>query len=131
MAVLGLNHINIVSADVDRTVRFYETLLDLSRVAIPVAGLAGGGCWLVDARNDPVIHLQRHDPARHGEGRAGGPTGAIDHVAFTCDGHARIVERCAGLGITPILRDFRDTGFRQIVVSDPNGVVLELNFAGD
>jgi hypothetical protein len=35
------------------------------------------------------------------------------------------------MGIEPVRRDFPDAGFRQVVVRDPDGVVLELNFPGE
>jgi len=132
MPVTGLNHLNIVSADLDGTVAFYHALLGLERAEVPVAGAAaGGGCWLTDAEGQAVIHLQRFDPARHGSGRSAGPTGAIDHVAFNCRGHADIAARCAAMGLAATLREHPEAGFRQIVVTDPNDILLELNFVGD
>lgn len=130
MRVAGLDHVNIVTSDVDGTVRFYADVLGLTRAVNP--GLPAGwqGCWLCDPQGAAIIHLQGYNPARHGAEQAPG-SGRIDHVALACTGFAAMLERCAALGIEPRVNDRQFGDLRQIFVTDPNGVSLELNFAGD
>ena len=59
------------------------------------------------------------------------PTGSIDHVALACDDFAGIVRRCEELGVAHRVNDRKDADLRQVFVTDPNNVTLELNFAGD
>lgn len=88
MAVKGLDHITIITADLAETVRFYEHLLGFRLGGRPEGiGIAGG--WLLDADDRPIIHLLAFDPVRHGAAeRRSTPTGSIDHVAFACDDFA-------------------------------------------
>ena len=125
MQTKGINHVNIVTADVDGTVRFYAELLGLRAGQRPQM-IGVQGAWLYDANDHPIIHLLGRDA--QGEDKT--DTGAIDHVAFTCDDYDGALERCGALGLEHLTRDFPDANFRQIVVTDPNAVMLELNFAG-
>jgi hypothetical protein len=42
-----------------------------------------------------------------------------------------MLERCAKLGIEHRVNDRKFGDLRQVFVTDPNNVVLELNFAGE
>ena len=127
MQVRGLDHVNIIADDLDATARFYQQLLGLN-----LQSPAGGGRWLHDAAGRPIIHLMAHDPRRHGTlDRKSMPTGSIDHVALACEGFAATIERCERLGIAHRVNDRQFADLRQIFVTDPNNVLLELNFAGD
>ncbi len=130
MQVNGLNHINIVSADLDATVDFYEKLLDMTArpLAMAPAGLAGR--HFVDSQGEAIIHVQAYNPERHGDPR-GGPTGTIDHIALNCVGFEATCQRCDELGIAYRVNDRQFGDLRQIFVTDPNNIALELNFAGD
>ncbi|MCB2061544.1 MAG: VOC family protein, partial [Novosphingobium sp.] len=37
MRVNGLNHVNIVASDIEKTIRFYETVLGMRAAEIPMA----------------------------------------------------------------------------------------------
>ncbi|MEO6091476.1 MAG: VOC family protein [Novosphingobium sp.] len=132
MQVNGLNHVNIVAADIDATVRFYETLLGMPAEPTPNMPAGYAGRWIRDANAQPVIHLQAHNPERHGP-RADPlpPTGSIDHVSLTCEGFAAMLERCEELGVPYRVNDRQFEGLRQVFITDPNNVQLELNFTGD
>lgn len=136
MRVSGIDHVNIVAADLKRTVAFYGALLGLKRTAIPLMDRARTGCWLTDEAGQAVIHLQAHDPARHGPLRsagdvAGGDTGAIDHVAFVCSDFDAMLRHCREAGLTYRVSEPAGVNFRQLFVTDPDNVLLELNFNGD
>lgn len=131
MQIKGLDHVNIIAADLDETTRFYETVLGFRYGGRPAEMNFPGG-WLYDQDERPIIHVMMYDPERHGEtARKAMPTGSIDHVALACEGFAGMIERCEALGIAHRVNDRKFGDLRQIFVTDPNNVSLELNFAGD
>lgn len=132
MRVNGLNHINTVAADLARTVQFYQTVLGMRAEEIPMAPAGFAGRWIYDQEDRPIIHVQAHNPDRHGPlDESGRTTGSIDHVALTCADFAGMVRRCEELDIEHRINDRRVGGLRQVFVTDPDNVVLELNFPGD
>jgi catechol 2,3-dioxygenase-like lactoylglutathione lyase family enzyme len=131
MPVNGLNHINIVTGDLARTVEFYESVLGMEAKPLPMATPAGfEGRWITDSQGQPIIHVQAHNPDRHGE-RQEGPTGTIDHIALTCADFAGTKARCEELGVDYRVNDRQFGDLRQVFLVDPNNINLELNFAGD
>lgn len=132
MRVKGIDHVNIIAADLEETERFYEAVLGLrpQRMDAMLPGFEGR--WLFDADERPIIHLMRFNPERHGEDeRRAMPTGSIDHVALACEDFAGTIRRCEALGVEHQVNDRIYGDLRQIFVTDPNNVKLELNFAGD
>ncbi len=127
MTVQGLNHVNIVTGDLAATCDFYERVLGMEARPIPVVIPGLVGRWIFDAAGEPIIHVQSHNPERHGPLR-NGPTGTIDHVALVCSDFAGTQARCKELGVAARVNDGQFGGLRQIFVTDPNDVVLELNF---
>jgi catechol 2,3-dioxygenase-like lactoylglutathione lyase family enzyme len=130
MQVNGLNHINIITGDMAATVGFYDALLGMTAHPIPAAPAGFDGRWIADAAGNPIIHVQAFNPERHGELKTG-LGGALDHVALTCEGFEATKARCDELGIAYRVNDRQFGNLRQVFVSDPNGVSLELNFPGD
>jgi catechol 2,3-dioxygenase-like lactoylglutathione lyase family enzyme len=134
MPVKGVNHVNIIADDLDETCRFYGDLLGFERGEMPgaVQGAMGGfkGAWLLDDARQPIVHLMAYNAERHA-GRDRAATGAIDHVAFTCEDFAATLRRCEELGVEYRINDRQFGDLRQIFVTDPNNVSLELNFPGD
>lgn len=131
MSVRGLDHVNIIAADLDETARFYESVLGFKYGGRPSEMNFAGG-WLYDENDRPIIHVMTFDPERHGDqDRRAMPTGSIDHVALACADFAGTVRRCEELGIPHRVNDRKYGDFRQVFVTDPNNVTLELNFAGD
>jgi catechol 2,3-dioxygenase-like lactoylglutathione lyase family enzyme len=131
MSVRGLDHVNIIAADLDETTRFYESVLGFRYGGRPSEMNFAGG-WLYDENDQAIIHVMTFDPERHGEAeRRGMPTGSIDHVALACVGFADMVRRCEELGVAHRVNDRKYAELRQVFVTDPNNVTLELNFAGD
>lgn len=129
MRVEGLEHVNIVAADIGRTVAFYEKVLGLEAREIPVAPKGYPGRWIYDEQDRAILHVQVHDPERHGpleEARA--TTGAIDHVALACTDFDEMRRRCDAMGLEYRVNESPKMNFKQIFVSDPDNVLLELNF---
>jgi len=131
MQVKGLDHVNIIAADLEETTRFYEGVLGFRYGARPAEMNFAGG-WFYDAEDRPIIHVMTYDPARHGDQeRRAMPTGSIDHVALACEDFAGTLRRCEELGIEHRVNDRKFGDLRQVFVTDPNNVTLELNFAGE
>jgi catechol 2,3-dioxygenase-like lactoylglutathione lyase family enzyme len=131
MAVKGVNHVNIIANDLDETAQFYGDLLGFTRGETPGAAMGFKGAWLLDDTGQAIIHVMAHHAERHADLDRGSATGSIDHVALTCDDFAGTLQRCEALGVEHAVNDRKFGDIRQIFVTDPNNVKLELNFAGD
>lgn len=133
MQVSGIDHVNILTKDLDATASFYERLLGLTRTEN--AGIAMGfrGAWMRDEAGNAIVHLVWKDPAsdRYDGYDPGQPTNAVHHVAFRCEGFAAMRDKLDALGEEYRVNDRQYGSVRQIFLVDPNAVNLELNFAGD
>lgn len=128
--VKALDHVNIQTHDVAGTARFFTDVLELRAGAMfPGADMASV-TWMFDADNRPLVHITL--PGMTFAEDAGRPlqpdTGALHHVAFECEGHDAMLARLEALGLAFRTRDIAAIGLRQVFVTDPNGVLLELNF---
>ncbi len=128
MLIKGLNHVNIVTTDLDKTAAFYETVLGLRAAPIPAQGMTFAGLWIYDADDNAVIHIQAFDPERHAAAAQGQSTGPLDHVALNCCGFQDMVSHCKALGIEMQVNDRKYGDLRQIFLRDPNNVRIELTF---
>lgn len=124
MASIGLlHHYNIRTTKLDETVSFYESVLGLevgprpSTIALP-------GAWLY-SEGVPVVHLidisGTDEKPQHGGG-------AVDHVSFSAEGFDEMVSSVKAKGIEHTARGITASGIKQLFVTDPNGVQIELNF---
>ncbi|MFB0874980.1 MULTISPECIES: VOC family protein [unclassified Sphingobium] len=137
-----LEHWNVRTFDLAATIAFYEEVVGLRSGPFP--GKPGAGAWLYDDADVPVVHVVRLDPmqrdreiaritARMGE-LAGtidldyAGSGVVDHVAFACDDFAAMHARLTQRAVPHRIVEFPHLGLTQILVNDPNGVTLELNF---
>jgi catechol 2,3-dioxygenase-like lactoylglutathione lyase family enzyme len=130
MSVTALDHVNIVARDLAASVRFYVEVLGLTRRDPPQPVPPEHTQWLCDPAGRAVVHLGSASHPRNADREIGGSTRGLDHVAFSCTGYDATIERLEALGV-----EYRSGGlpglpFRQIFVTDPSGVALELNFAG-
>jgi catechol 2,3-dioxygenase-like lactoylglutathione lyase family enzyme len=129
MQVRGIDHVNIIAADLAETTQFYRELLGFEYGERP-NGMNFAGGWFHDADGRPIIHVMIYDPARHGAlERRAMSTGSIDHVDFACKDFAGALRRCEELGVAYRVNDRKYGDLRQIFVTDPNNVKIELNFA--
>ena len=129
MIVKNLNHINIQTHDMTGTIRFYEELLGLEARVAPERDPSVRQ-WLYDSRDMAVIHLNLFG-TENTIGREvvpGNPTGAIHHVAFECSGFDEMVSRLKARGLHYGFAEIPSINLRQLFVTDPNNVLLELNF---
>jgi catechol 2,3-dioxygenase-like lactoylglutathione lyase family enzyme len=129
--VEALDHVNIITADVAGTARFYAELFGLEPHDAPPPLTHENARWMYDEAGRAILHINSLDCPRtyHREVRAG-PTGALHHVALRCSGYEELRARLKQRGIGHQLNDVTAVGLRQIFVLDPNQVLLELNFFG-
>ena len=128
--VTALDHVNIQTHAVAATARFFIDVLDLAaRPPFPGA-VMDEVTWMFDAQGRALIHitLPGQTFAEDGDRPLRLDTGALHHVAFECDDHAAMLTRLDRLALPFRRRDIAAIGLQQIFVSDPNGVLLELNF---
>jgi catechol 2,3-dioxygenase-like lactoylglutathione lyase family enzyme len=132
MPVEALDHVNIITARLDRAEAFYCGLLKLESGPMPPPLTRETGRWLYDTGGRAVIHLNSPAAPRYFDRpMTAGPTGALHHVALRCAGYAETMERIAAEGLDHRTNRVDAIGLRQIFVHDPDGVLLELNFFGD
>ena len=121
MAITALNHVNIVTGDLEATRKFYSDVIGLIDGDRP--SFQFPGAWLY-CGDEAVIHLVGVDD-QPDEG-----TGTIDHVAFEAKGIGDMIELLEGSGVPFHVRDVPGREIRQVFLHDPNGVKIELNFRG-
>ena len=133
MTVKSLDHVDIQTLDVAGTARFFTDVLGLA-ARPPTPGVDPAQItWMWDGQDRPIVHITQ--PGRtfadESEKTIGTSTGPIHHVAFECEGHAAMLARLESMGLPWRTREISQIGLRQIFVSEPNGVMLELNYRGD
>ena len=129
MQVEALDHINIIASDLAKSAAFYGSVLGLDESPPPAPLTTDQVRWLRDSGGRIMIHLNSLDtPRAFPRDMSPGPTGALHHVALRCTGHDEMVARLEGLALDHRRNHIESIGLRQIFVSDPDQVLLELNF---
>ena len=134
MAIEKLAHYSIRTHDLDASRRFYVDLLGLRpgyRPPFPFPGV-----WLYAGEGDDdhgVVHLigitaPDELAAYLGNRPLARGTGALDHIAFVADDWPRMKANCDECGVPYVERTVPLLGLHQVFVTDPSGVVIELNF---
>jgi catechol 2,3-dioxygenase-like lactoylglutathione lyase family enzyme len=142
MSIQKLDHYSVRTADLERAIKFYADALDLQAGYRPPFRFPGA--WLYaaaqpgEAEGKPIVHLigvASGDNAavadylgdRAGAQQAG--TGAFDHIAFAATGLAEMRARLARYQIAFRERRVPDMELHQVFIHDPEGVMIELNYA--
>jgi catechol 2,3-dioxygenase-like lactoylglutathione lyase family enzyme len=129
MRVNALDHVNIITADLDGTARFYAELLGLERRNAPPPLTPDNAQWMYDGDDRAIIHINSLDcPRAYDREVRPGPTGALHHVALKCTGYDTLLQRLRERGLDYRPNEVPAVRLRQIFTLDPNGVLLELNF---
>ena len=135
MTVGALEHVLVLSDDIEATREFYCSVVGLSVRDRPP--LAFPGYWLyADGASEACVHVaDRRAYAAHAAGlgltvpdRDPG-VGPVDHVAFSADDWDAVIERLGRFGVAPVTNAVPG-GPRQAFVEDPNGVRVEINVSG-
>ena len=125
MPAQALHHINIRAprALVAALKEFYESVLGLSAGWRPPFKSTGHWLYLGDA---PVVHLVEDDRAHGSTGSRGS---IVDHVAFSCTGLRAFEELLTAKGIPFRRTEVSKTALVQLMLADPAGNGVELQFA--
>lgn len=120
MPVIGLDHINIRTTDVAASAKFYVDVFGFEYRHGPEV-MGNRAHWLYDGAGRPIIHLRMMEPPSV-------PTGALDHVALSCQDKAAMLERLKAQGIAFSVMENLQPGVTQVFLKDPHGIALELQF---
>jgi catechol 2,3-dioxygenase-like lactoylglutathione lyase family enzyme len=104
------------------TVRFYEEVLELKKGDRP--NFAFPGAWMY-SEGKAVVHLV--DISSTDEQQKP-DSGVVHHVAFASRGFAGMKQRLKSKGLPFDVREVPGVDVWQIFVTDPNGVMIELNY---
>ncbi len=118
----SLSHVTVRSSDFDRSERFYCGLLGLREGPRPAFSVPGRWFYLGESA---VLHML---PKLAGTDTAA-RRGAIDHFALQASGLASFEQRLCAAGQPFDLRHQPATGEWQLFMTDPDGALVELNFA--
>lgn len=129
MSVATIDHVLVLSDDIDATRDFYRDVVGLHVGARPP--LEFPGYWLYADSPSACLHVaERGAYLSHLStlGLAAGQRtgGVIDHIAFDATDYATANARIEDHGIEPV-RNTIPGGPRQLFVDDPNGVRVEIN----
>lgn len=119
MALLGMNHFTVLTADLRRCLEFYVGVLGLSEGPRPDLGFPGA--WLY-AGTTPVLHVIAGRPL------PSDPRGVLDHMAFTANDLAGTTARLDAAGVSLDLRRQNASATWQLFCFDPDGARVELDF---
>lgn len=125
-AVRAFGHVNLRTQRplLDQLHAFYTQVVGLREGPRPP--FARFGYWLYAGEQD-LIHLIE---ASADEQRAVGTRTVIDHIAFVCSGRAEYAQRLQARGVAYREATVPLTGQVQLVLQDPAGNTVELNFSG-
>ena len=126
-----LNHYNIsVPGELlEKVRRFYIDIIGLKE------GWAPGPAkfpirWLY-LGDQPVLHLNGLPNDQASSDIEPRSTGWLDHVAFSCSDHKSAKAHLDALHVPYVHNEFPSFGIVQLMLHDPVGIQIELNFAGE
>lgn len=126
MGLVRIEHYNIHTTKLAETVDFYTRVLGMRSGDRPPFAFPGAWLYVDDT---PVVHLVDVGTG-FASSRAGlHGTGALDHVAFEGRDLPAMRAHLDREQVAYRERVVPRSGVTQIFVEDPNGLVLELNYA--
>ncbi|HEY2320935.1 MAG TPA: VOC family protein [Solirubrobacteraceae bacterium] len=136
LGVSELEHVLVLTDDVESTRAFYESAVGLRAGDRPP--LEFPGYWLYAGRV-PCLHIadraayRAHAatlglsvPERTG-GVGGSGSAPVDHIAFSASDYDAVTARLAAAGVEPVRNDVSGGGPRQLFFDDPEGLRVEIN----
>lgn len=121
-----LAHVNIRTSRLADSVAFYRDVLGLSPSGAATRPGSVDHVWMRDENGNPCVHLQRTEAAPVESGGAG-----LHHIAFDCDDPDAWRRKLERFGIAFDEHEFASARMLQFNLRDPNGVRVELTFAGE
>ncbi len=119
--ILELNHINIETADIDRSASFYTDVLGLVSGERPEFDRPGH--WMYKD-NMPIVHII--SPLPDNKLLTGSKHAAISHFALRIKDFEAMREHLINLSIPYTEVGVPGSDRRQFFINDPDGVVVEL-----
>jgi catechol 2,3-dioxygenase-like lactoylglutathione lyase family enzyme len=126
MPLTGMEHLLVLTDDIDETKDFYCRALGLEEGERPP--LAFPGYWLY-AGGVPCVHVaDRQAYTAHSE-EVGIPASpqVVDHIAFSGNDYEEAVTRLQREGVEAATNTVPGVGLRQLFLEDPNGLKIEIN----
>jgi catechol 2,3-dioxygenase-like lactoylglutathione lyase family enzyme len=134
MPITELNHYFVRANDLEKTKDFYVDILGFQVMERP--RFPFHGYWL-GVNGVAQIHMGPHDVPNAQLYYLGTPrnaatdqTGVIDHIAFLATDPDAFRRRFQELNIAFRPRYQPEVALFQLFIKDPNGITIELNFAG-
>jgi catechol 2,3-dioxygenase-like lactoylglutathione lyase family enzyme len=136
MPVSHIEHFLVAADDIDATRDWYAQILGLSPGPHPDFGFPVH--WMYVGEVD-VVHIgpsarSAGENQRKYLGRTsrdtGMGTGAIDHIAFRATGLREMLAHLRSHGVPFAQRRANGQALFQVFFHDPNGIKIELNYAG-
>ena len=120
----NLAHVNIRTADLEKSVAFYRDVLGLRPGPAATRPQSSDHVWMSDQQGNPCIHLQRTDAPRADSMMRPG----VHHVALACSNADSWRDKLQSMRIDCQEREFPAAKLVQINIVDPDGVQIELLF---
>lgn len=120
----NLAHVNIRTADLERSVAFYRDVLGFSPGPAATRPGSPDHVWMSDDRDNPCIHLQRTGCRAADSGEHAG----IHHLALGCSNPDAWRRKLGAMAIDYEEAKFAVARIIQFNVVDPDGVRIELLF---
>jgi len=119
MALSELDHYNIFTDNLERSVKFYEGVLGLHNGKRPDFGIPGAWLYCGDKAVVHIVAIKQNEKSG---------SGTLDHVAFRATDFEGTKAKLQQHDIKFSEMSVPDFNVRQIFVHDPDGVKVELNF---
>lgn len=131
MPLTKMEHYLVLTDDIDGTRDFYCQALGMHVGFRPPLEFPGYWVYIADT---PCIHIAEwvtytaHSLSQGipVSGRAVG-TGPVDHIAFNAHDYDEVVGRLRAHGVSAACNDVPGGTLRQLFLTDPNGVKIEIN----
>jgi catechol 2,3-dioxygenase-like lactoylglutathione lyase family enzyme len=131
--VTAMEHVLVLSDDIDAARHFYERALGLTAGDRPP--LQFDGYWLY-ASGVACLHIADRASYRShaatlglsvGERVCDPGTAPVDHITFSASDYEAVAARLASAGIEAVRNDVPGGGPRQFFFDDPEGLRVEIN----
>jgi catechol 2,3-dioxygenase-like lactoylglutathione lyase family enzyme len=131
MSVTALEHVLVLSDDIEATRQFYCRVVGLRVGERP--RLAFPGYWLY-AGATPCLHVADRGAYLRHAASLGLPTvdgdrsaASVDHIAFNAADVELVREQLERTGVAAVHNTVPNGGPHQVFIEDPNGVRIEIN----
>lgn len=119
MPLLGLDHVNIHTADLERLANWYEQTLELKRGWRP--GFEDAGCWLYLGKA-PIVHLiENPDHLKTNSGN-------LEHFSLSARGFQEFIAHLENCEEAYRLEKVPDAGLIQVNIHDCDGNHIHVDF---